>query len=496
MRMPRSLYERHPVWCATLVALVLRLVAARGYAYFASDDYVYALEPAWQWLAEPAAPFSSHYRSLLFPRAVWALFVGARALGLTDPAAIVRFAYAALGLWSLAVVPGTYYLARARLGEPAARAAMWLAAAQALMPRLATRTLIEVAAMPPLVWSLVLFESARTLPRRRHAALAAMGSAVLLGFAAMLRFHVGLLVLPLGIVLVWPCLRGLVRRQPGVRAAFAGTAPVFALWLLGLGLAAAAQALLDLATHGAALASPWRYLTFNLRHSSDFGTSSWTTYLVFFALLTVPPVTLWLARPLARAFVMHPSVAAALATFVAVHSLIGHKEERFMFPVLPLFFVLAGAGLAAMRKSTPGARRAYAGFIVVNVLGLALATASDSHRALVDPLLEAGRAGAVRALYVGRPQLVPSLYFGSRRDVVAVTRASELEGRDWPDGWTRVLGEPGTRPNLAALGWRCGETRESQGDLVDRALLALNPHNKRRGALAVTDCEKGSPAGR
>ncbi len=314
---------RWPLAGPVLVGTLLRVVAAlAGYGFFASDDYTHVIGMAYTWLAGPA-PFNSDLRSPLLARIVWVCFEAASACGASDPATLVRVAYVVLGLVSVAAIPGVYVLTQRTFGVRAASTAAWLMAADALMPRIATRALISVVAMVPLIWGTVFVE-------RRRGFLGGL----LLGIATLFRYQVGLVCLVIAVLLaVWRQWRTL------------------AFVLLGGAVAALAQGFIDLHTQGAWFASVINYVRFNETGASRYGVAPWFTYVLDFVGLTIPPATIWLARPLwktAKTFVV---VSVPFTVFVVAHSLVPHKEEHFIFAVLPYFFILLGVALAGVRRS-------------------------------------------------------------------------------------------------------------------------------------------------
>ncbi len=107
-------------------------------------------------------------------------------------------------------------------------------------------------------------------------------------------------------------------------------------------------------------------------------------------LLTLPPLTWWLAKPLWRAYRKAPLIGIPLGVFVIVHSIIPHKEERFLFSVLPLAFALLGAALAQVKRPVAIA------FWTLNAVGLVVATLSDGQRSIIDPLVTAPAGHAHR----------------------------------------------------------------------------------------------------
>ncbi len=453
---------KHPPWLPPLLAgAVLRLVAALiGYGFFASDDYRYALEPAWREVMTGETAPASAIRSVVFSRFLALVMRGVHGLGIDDPSWLVRGVYVTLGLWSLLAIPGVYRLTASRFGEPAARAAAWLMACEALVPRLSTRALIEVAAIPPLVWGLAMTR----LPRR------GLVAGLLLGAACMLRFQVGIIAITAVGWALWE------RRIKDASAMAVGGVAILLM-----------QGLIDLSSHGRFLATLTDYVAFNAEHSSRFGHAPWFTYLVFLLLLTLPPLTYWLAKPLWHATRADVLTTSSLVAFVSIHSLVPHKEERFVFSVLPLAFVLLGAALAESRLAI---RRAFWG---LNAVALAIATLSDGQHNIIDPLRTAGKAQ--RILIVGGYE-APALYAGGRpleRYADADELARALTAAPPTSPLRIIVSADRPQPALPTPGIACAPPRAFTGDVVDRVLVWVNPQgNGRRSAKNAIDCEPTS----
>ena len=109
----------------------------------------------------------------------------------------------------------------------------------------------------------------------------------------------------------------------------------------------AAAAILDTLTLGAPLASVWRYVDYNIFAgvSTTFGTEPWNYYLTGEAGLWRGATAVLIVLVLigARRF---PALLGYALIIVATHSLIAHKEYRFIYPALVLFAVLVGTGTA------------------------------------------------------------------------------------------------------------------------------------------------------
>lgn len=98
--------------------------------------------------------------------------------------------------------------------------------------------------------------------------------------------------------------------------------------------------------------TPYRYYDVNIMQgkAADFGTSSATRY--FFMLIAVigcPPLSIFLFYYACRGIIRQYYQALVWVTlfFIVGHCFVGHKEERFLFPVLNVLPVITGWGLAA-----------------------------------------------------------------------------------------------------------------------------------------------------
>ena len=119
--------------------------------------------------------------------------------------------------------------------------------------------------------------------------------------------------------------------------------------LVGLAAALSVAGILDTVTLGYPLASLWRYVIYNFYYeaSSTFGVEPWDYYLrgEFGVWGGASPSLLLLVILGGR---RAPLLLVAAVTIIAVHSGIGHKEYRFIYPAILLAMVLAGIGLAQL----------------------------------------------------------------------------------------------------------------------------------------------------
>jgi hypothetical protein len=340
-------------------------------------------------------------RSWLFPGLLAGLLKLGALLGLSDGLSLVRLPRLCMAALSVLCVLLGARLA-GRMAGP--RAAVLAAALIGFYPPLVafgSRCTAESASAPALLGAalLALYGASRG---------AALGAGALCGLACFLRFQNGLVALAL--------LAALALRED--RRALA--------WFALGGVAAAlAGGLLDLATWGRPFHSLLAYARFNLLEgrSTRWGTSPWSEYLrrsLFAAGWPAVLIAIGLLSSLRR----HRAAALAVLLYLVAHSLVGHKEHRFLVPVLPLLLAVSAAGLvelAALARSVrPALGATAAALLVAAVVSLAVKlpgltggeleghpradTASVWHHdeALVLGLSHAGRMGATCGVLLDR----------------------------------------------------------------------------------------------
>ncbi|HXN84098.1 MAG TPA: hypothetical protein VN883_16580 [Myxococcales bacterium] len=271
---------------------------------------------------------------IALPLELWKLCGG------TQPHAalvLVKLCFAAI---SVAAAWSVHRLARALGAQPltaVASAALFSLMAPAIY--FGFRALSETASTLPIALGFALALDPRSSRLRRAA------GASLLGLSVLLRLQNGIFGAALVLAL-------LLRR----RLREAGDALlVLSLWALAYGL-------LDLVTWGRPFHSAAEYLRFNV---SAGGASQWGVASAWYYAETLwrssplPFLCLALLAPLSlrRA----PEVLFAALAFAVAHSLVPHKELRFLLPALPLFCALAALGLEeaartrALRLALPAA---------------------------------------------------------------------------------------------------------------------------------------------
>ena len=207
------------------------------------------------------------------------------------------------------------------------------------------RTLSEAVAAHILVLGLYVAEPGDAAPGRLRLVLGGF----LLGLAAMTRIQLAPAIVA---IMAWPSGAAYRRRLPPLVG--------------GAAIAVLASGALDAMTWGSPFASTWRNFTVNFFDGAAAanGVAPWHGYGDFLldywgagGVVAVLLLALIGARRL-------PQLLLAAVVILASHSLIGHKEYRFIYPAILLLVLSSGLGLAqlttwaveALARQRPGAR--------------------------------------------------------------------------------------------------------------------------------------------
>ena len=327
---------RYATWSVLLAASALRLwLALEDHSIYWPDEIYQSLEQAhrlafgygfipWE--------FRDGARNWILPGALAGLWRVAALLGVESSLVLVGLARCGVVLASGAAI---WLAARLAQRLASARAGFVTALVLALLPASVAfgyRTMSETVSAPLLVLG------ALCLNRRSTRATCLAG--VWITLAAWLRYQNALF----GVAFV---LQLAFERRRRDTLLFCGAALATAL----------AGGLLDWVTWGRPFHSLLTYIDFNLLRAgaSTFGVEPFSYYGKSLwdstgpALVLLGPLALLGAR---RA----PALALSVFGYLLVHSLIPHKELRFLVPALPLGCVLVGLGADQLQRRTANTR--------------------------------------------------------------------------------------------------------------------------------------------
>ncbi len=479
----------HHLWIALAVGMVLRaLCAFFVYGPQALDDYNHGVWPAYQFFTGQVVDLPD-YRSHLL---VWLLAGFIRAgswFGVESALAQVRVMYFGLAAFSSLGILGTYLFVRNFHSRLFAALALYLIAAFPLMPFISTRAFGEAVAMSLVLLGFGILENLRRTGGAQIWAWTLGFSC--LGAAVLFRFQVGLLFVSYGAVLLY------LRCWPGVAGAlFGGVLTLLGEWAI------------DALSGKPAFATLFSYLAENEGGAAQYGASPWwSTWLLVLA-LSLAPFSFVFIRKLKPLWRSQWPWLLPFLIYVLVHSLVPHKEERFLYPIVGLE-LWALAWVWAASALSPLSRKIYSPvFLGLSVPLLFVFCFVNSQEGEIEPpayveshyhdvvyLDNESLFGASRfKFYFLRP---PSVLEKVERESFNANKIDQvLEGRQQHKAVVLLTSTPESRDQLRALqGMR---TRDSQclqmrtsGSVVDRLLYALNPkHNQRRRPTWYLVCER------
>jgi 4-amino-4-deoxy-L-arabinose transferase-like glycosyltransferase len=489
--------QRQPLVWLTIIAAVPRSVAAIfSEGFYAQDDHFLVIEAAQSWVAgfdynnwlpwnqlEDKGP-TGHM--MVYPGLHFLLFKLCAWLGFTDPDGkmiLVRLLHAA---WSLITVRVGYRIAKRLSTDSIAWNCGLFLALFCYMPFLSVRNLVETVSAPFVMlsawWLLKALSPDHRSPSMWRTFLIA---GLFAGLAMNIRFQT--MFFPAGVGLA------LLLQREWRSALVFGAGVLLPIVVLQGGI--------DLVLWGVPFAEMTEYVRYNVANPDNTGiVSPWYNYLLLLAGVFIPPLSLAVIFGFLKErkpWVLWLPVVA----FVFFHSIFPNKQERFLLPILPLFFVLGYTAWEQWRggnawwQQHAGLWRGSLVFVwVLNTLLLFPLTVCSSKFERIDAMRQVRALQDVHGLLIedtegGDPFLAPLYYrdvwdqpkdpYGDRTaDLKAIVEAGVPEKRA---NVVLFVGEENMRARLAHVMAVMGPLEYvgcAVPGLLDRTLHWLNPLNR------------------
>jgi len=505
----RSFLRANPLLGVLFAAAAIRALAvvwSQGFIH--SDDHFDTIAVAWDWLhgglwGEDGYLRWKHQlshtigRFPLYTLFLWVEMKLCQWMGITSLSSIMYVIRASHALISLLPVWAAF-----RIVAVSSRSVRWavvaglVAAFHFAFPFLGVRNLIEVVGGS--LWLVALWYLYRHLQEKKIRWLYLAG--LMTGLAWMIRFQIAFAVLPVPFLLWWESRR--------IGAAVHYAAGVAMMLLL--------SGLTDWLLLGRFAGSTITNLTMNTGLDALYNTIP-LLYPVLLLLLMVPPVSLVLPFLILRpGFIRnHRLIFWSSLSFVGFHSIQANQQERFIFPILFAFVVLA---VLAVRQYLRD-RRPLGDFpkwlklttgvsLLVNLVLLGFCTFAYGHKGMIEPLKwfeENAPEARVMFLQPEVKRWVPLEYAGQALRPVFIRKWEDL-GR-WPadrppattfDFFVVYPGrEDGLRDYLDSLSCRFGPLEpvfQVRSSYFDQTLHRLNPrHNDNYAAFVFRPRSPGGP---
>ena len=331
----KRFWDEHPLLAIILIALVPRLIAAvfsKGYGMH--DDHFGPIEQPFiimhdiSYWTSRATP---HGHSIVYPSIHYVLLNVCEAVGIQDPQQkmyIVRFLHA---VYSLLVVFFGYKIAEVIRNRETAKKVGLLLALFWAFPFLSVHNLIEMVCIPPLMAG---FYFALTSKEKLQNAFFA---GLWFGLAFVFRYQTLSMIATLGLIVL-----------------FRKDFKQFALMTAGFFLTALAiQGSADIFAWGYPFASFIEYMRYNSTHGYDYTTGPWYNYSLLVLGAFIPPMSFLLIFGFFRNWKKTLLILLPVMVFFILHSLFPNKQERFIFPVVPLILLLSVVGWEEFVKESP-----------------------------------------------------------------------------------------------------------------------------------------------
>lgn len=354
---------RFHFFVALILGLLFRVVTGYfAYGPLAIDDYNDGIFPALT-LIEGRWPEFNIGRSYLLPY----LLTAFGKLGLTlgygvDGAEKVRSMMLGLGALSLTVVLGGYNYARRfdRINPHFAKLLVYVLSLYFVMPFLGTRAFGETVGMGFVMLGMSFLPSAWGF--------------LLLAIASSFRYQIGIILFSCAVI-------ALIQRRR--KAVFPVCAGILAFLLL--------QSIVDLSSARYPLKSFLDHVFINRHGGAEYGSQPWYSHFVLLIGCFFIPFSIPFLDRVPQAIRQHSDAAVSLAAFACVHTLIAHKEERYMAPILPLLLILLVAAWTQKWDSIWVRRLFFPVFVGVHILFLPVLAVSNSQGAMINPIVETQR---------------------------------------------------------------------------------------------------------
>jgi Alg9-like mannosyltransferase family len=322
----KRFWNEHPLLAIILIALIPRLIAAifsKGYGMH--DDHFGPIEQPFIIMHDISywtSRTTPHGHSIVYPLIHYVLLNVSESLGIRDPQAkmyLVRLLHA---IYSLLVVSFGYKIAETISNREIAKKAGLVLALFWAFPYLSVRNLIEMVCIPPLMAGF--FYALRSKENLWNAFIAGLW----FGLAFVFRYQTFSITATLGLVFLF---RKEFKQMGLLVAGFFITAAVI-------------QGSADIFAWGYPFASFLEYMRYNATHGYDYTTGPVYTYVLLVLGAFIPPMSFFLLYGFFRNWRRTLIVILPVLVFFISHSFFPNKQERFIFPVVPLILLMSVVG--------------------------------------------------------------------------------------------------------------------------------------------------------
>ena len=423
-------WREKPLLCVLSLAGFFRLLAvlfSKGYGMH--DDHFLVVEAAQSWvdgydynrwmptITKDLTTPSGH--SLLYPGFHYFLFQFLESLRMTDPQSkmyVVRFLHALL---SMSIVYLGYRMAEKISGLNAAKTTGLILALLFFIPMFSVRNLVEFVCIPPMLyatWLVMKYDD-----RKKNSAL--FFSGVMLALALSIRFQTAVFIGGFYLVLL------LQKKWKEIFLSAAGFIVCIAL----------VQGITDVIIWKRPFAEITEYVRYNLEHADEYIIQKWYNYILLLAGIMIPPVSIFILFGYLRNWKKHLLLFLPSIIFLAFHSYLPYKQERFILPIIPFIIILGIGGWENFVSQSGFWQRnqkllhaCWIFFWLVNFIPLIFVSTAYSHRSRVEAMVYLSKQKDFKNFIIEESQhdgftMPPRFYLQSWIYQPYVTKGTSLE---------------------------------------------------------------------
>ncbi|NBY18790.1 hypothetical protein EBQ74_00720 [bacterium] len=389
-------------------------------------------------------------------------------LGAENPIQQLRCTILVIGIFNFSVF--TYFGAQFFKNPKTKNGQEWAVGLMGLFflnPLIFTRPMIESLSAPFLF--LACFKTYQYWTKNKPTHLVA--AMAFLTLASMFRFQTGIcFVAILLIIALKRDLRALV------------------LLLLATGLAFVLSGLFEFSITGRFHGSVREYITYNIHYSSGYGTTPFYTFFVLLIGLTIPPTLFSRYKNFQWKKQYYELLPVLLFVFIFViaHSIVPHKEERFLIPILPLFLIAIIPLLAYFTENKSSHWRIY-WFSGINGVLLVLASFNTPQKNTINLVRYLAEKPEIKNIIALEDTLVlyPKVYAISSPSLHAISNSNmdAVKNMDCNTAFViRADYESGSAQVLSSL----TKLKEFTPGPLENIVIKLNPRqNIRRSSISL-----------
>ena len=315
---------------------------------------------------------------------------------------IIRLLHA---LFSLLIVNYGYKIALRLSNTKVARFTGILLALYWFMPFLSVRNLVETACIPFLMWGSWVYIKAIS---DKEKLIKFFYSGIIFGLCFSIRFQMFFFIAGFGI--------GMLILKQWKAMIFWGAGLIMSFTLI--------QGVIDYSIWGYPFAEFAEYIRYNIYNAYNYINNPWYSYLLLILGILVPPLCFFLFFGFVRSYKIQLALFLGTMIFFIFHSYFPNKQERFIFPIVPMIIVLGSIGWYDFAdkskfwiKNKKLLTYCIGFFWIINLATLPFISTMYSKKARVESMCYLSKYSGIKTILLedifhGTPQMPPEYYLG------------------------------------------------------------------------------------